>query len=529
MDLTKTLSRTSSKGVKLELDPFAGHLGHLTAQQKASLEEFKQLCAQEGFFKPPTPENGGKASHDDQTMLRYLRARKFDQKGAFDQFKDTEQWRATNGIDSLYLNIDINEFEETRRLYPQWTGRRDKRGVPVYLFEVSHLSSKTMSAYDKAVGKGSKAEKKVSAKGGNPPKMQRLFALYENLVQLILPICTRLPHERNPEVPITQSNNIVDIRNVGLKQFWNLRSHMQDASVLATAHYPETLDRIFIIGAPSFFPTVWGWIKNWFDPITVSKIFILGTHEVKPTLTRFIDIANIPKRYGGELDYEFGMMPLLDPELANALTWTKPAPSGSTQTFPIGPIQMVEMDDGEVKLLAVGSVDGKERREEIARLHLKPWSPPPDAPEMETEKPPPPQQQPAAFEEVVAPVAGQEDVQPPAVLNDPTPPAKHETVPAPPAPLEPQDPLTTAPPPPSPSATPHHPPPETTTTYPVLKDPSPPPETTTQEPPHSPQPLLDKATEDIALLNLKAGEKAELANGVVSLVGKRERVENGGV
>jgi hypothetical protein len=29
-------------------------------------------------------------------------------------------------------------------------------------------------------------------------------------------------------------------------QFWNLRSHMQDASVLSTAHYPETLDRIFV-------------------------------------------------------------------------------------------------------------------------------------------------------------------------------------------------------------------------------------------------------------------------------------------
>jgi hypothetical protein len=49
-----------------------------------------------------------------------------------------------------------------------------------------------------------------------------------------------------PETPISQSNNIVDISGVGLKQFWNLKGHMQDASVLATAHYPETLDRIFV-------------------------------------------------------------------------------------------------------------------------------------------------------------------------------------------------------------------------------------------------------------------------------------------
>jgi hypothetical protein len=50
----------------------------------------------------------------------------------------------------------------------------------------------------------------------------------------------------HPETPISQSNNIVDINGVGLKQFWNLKDHMQDASVLATAHYPETLDRIFV-------------------------------------------------------------------------------------------------------------------------------------------------------------------------------------------------------------------------------------------------------------------------------------------
>lgn len=72
-----------------------------------------------------------------------------------------------------------------------------------------------------------------------------LFALYENLLRFVLPLCSKLsrPH---PETPIVSSNNIVDISGVGLKQFWNLKSHMQDASVLATAHYPETLDRIFV-------------------------------------------------------------------------------------------------------------------------------------------------------------------------------------------------------------------------------------------------------------------------------------------
>lgn len=74
-----------------------------------------------------------------------------------------------------------------------------------------------------------------------------------------------------------------------------------------------------IIGAPAFFPTVWGWIKRWFDPVTVSKIFILGKHEVKSTLSNFIDPKDFPKKYGGELDWNWGEVPHLDDETRTAL------------------------------------------------------------------------------------------------------------------------------------------------------------------------------------------------------------------
>ena len=78
-----------------------------------------------------------------------------------------------------------------------------------------------------------------------PSKLLPLFALYQNLLNFVMPLVSTLERP-NPEIPITNSTNIVDITNVGLTQFWNLKGHMQDASVLATAHYPETLDRIFV-------------------------------------------------------------------------------------------------------------------------------------------------------------------------------------------------------------------------------------------------------------------------------------------
>jgi hypothetical protein len=299
----------------------AGHLNHLTPEQEEKLVEFKALVEEKEYYKPS--KDGEAASHTDATLLRFLRARKFDVQGAYKQFTETEDWRKAEKIDALYENIRLESFERTRQMYPQWIGRRDRRGIPVYLFEVKHLTNKNVSSFSSEVtSQGASETHKDST---IPARLLCLFSLYEHLLQFVHPLCSALARP-NPETPIVSSNNIVDISGVSLMQFWNLRSHMQDASVLSTAHYPETLDRIFIIGAPSFFPTVWNWIKRWFDPVTVSKIFILSSAEVQSTLETFMEPESIPSQYGGTLDFEWGDMPNLDEparKLAGAIEKTE--------------------------------------------------------------------------------------------------------------------------------------------------------------------------------------------------------------
>ncbi|KAF2667051.1 CRAL/TRIO domain-containing protein [Microthyrium microscopicum] len=340
----------------------SAHLGHLTNSQQESLDKFKAICQERGYYHPAGKDGKKYASHDDETLLRYLRARKFETEGAFEQFKDTEDWRKENQLEQYYDQIDINDFEAARRLYPQWTGRRDKRGIPVYVFEVAHLSSSNISAYEKSMKKDKSPP--INPKSKVAPNMMRLFALYENLTRFVFPLCSAVPGRPHPETPVSQSNNIVDISGVGLRQFWNLKTHMQDASTLATAHYPETLDRIFIIGAPSFFPTVWAWIKRWFDPITVSKIFILSEREMFPTLSKYIDPEHIPTKYGGSLDFTFGSMPHLDPAIISALSW--PSDTPTPPTFPIGPIKWRESSTGTLEATAVGRIDGTPRSKLVA-------------------------------------------------------------------------------------------------------------------------------------------------------------------
>ncbi|KAJ5191635.1 uncharacterized protein N7498_010620 [Penicillium cinerascens] len=338
----------------------AGHLHHLTPEQQEKLDEFKAVCAERGYYTPAVEQDGETKppSHGDATMLRFLRARRFDVEGAWAQFKDTEDWRKENAIEALYENISVDSYEAARRMYPQWTGRRDRRGIPVYVFEIRHLDSKGMAAYNSTLAAGTPETHKSSTV---PARLLNLFALYENLLNFVMPLCSSLSRP-NPETPIVTSTNIVDVSGVGLKQFWNLKGHMQDASVLATAHYPETLDRIFIIGAPGFFPTVWGWIKRWFDPGTTSKIFILSAAEVKPTLTSFMDPSSIPKQYGGELDWQWGDLPNLDEAAQEKLQGIEQPPAeGKTKKEMIkGPL-LFKGDTIEV----LGTENGTERRKTI--------------------------------------------------------------------------------------------------------------------------------------------------------------------
>jgi hypothetical protein len=143
-----------------------------------------------------------------------LRARKFLPQEAYNQLKDTEDWRKENQLDTLYDTIDVEEYEATRKLYPQWLGRRDKRGIPVYLFEVAQIDMKAVTA-NAATKKGQSS----LPPSKEPPKMMRLFALYENMCRFVLPLCSSIGDRAYPETPVSQSNNIVDISNVGLRQF----------------------------------------------------------------------------------------------------------------------------------------------------------------------------------------------------------------------------------------------------------------------------------------------------------------------
>ncbi|KAI1437927.1 CRAL-TRIO domain-containing protein [Xylaria sp. CBS 124048] len=354
---SNALRRVPSSGA-VEIGYPSGHMGHLTEHETKALSDFKSLLEEKGLYKPGPPP-----SHDEPTLLRFLRARKWVPHDAYVQFAETEKFRDANEIKKLYDTLDIDSFEASRKLYPRFTGRRDKRGIPIYVFQIRHLDAKAVADYEKST---ETTFSQAKTDGKTPPKLLRLLALYENLTRFVHPMSSQCTDREFAQTPISLSTNIVDISHVSLRMFWNLKAHMQAASQLATAHYPETLDRIFIIGAPYFFSTVWGWIKRWFDPVTVSKIFILSDHDVLPVLTTFMDIENIPKNYGGKLEWSFFDEPAYDEVVTGMATWE----NGYT-SFPAGPCYWEPTEDGtRLQCFAVGSKEGKTRRDLVCTIPI---------------------------------------------------------------------------------------------------------------------------------------------------------------
>lgn len=131
---------------------------------------------------------------------------------------------------------------------------------------------------------------------------------------------------------------------------------------IRTGH-EKCLTHTQVIGAPSYFPTIWTWVKQFVDPGIVQKVVILPAADVQNTLANLIERQHLPKKYGGGFDFDHGMPVDIDPALAEILQW-----SGSTRALPKGPLRWIKSPNGNQVAVAVGTLDGKVRREEVAVL-----------------------------------------------------------------------------------------------------------------------------------------------------------------
>ncbi|KAI0786537.1 CRAL-TRIO domain-containing protein [Abortiporus biennis] len=248
--------------------PLPGRLGNLTVTQQHTLDKFRKALQDEGIFVPER--------HDDATLLRFLRARKFDLELAKVMIINAEKWRKEFGVDDLVKNFDFKEKAEVDKYYPQFYHKMDKDGRPVYVERLGKIDVKALYAVTT-----------------QERQLQRLVYEYEKFLEERLPACAKVVGH-----PVETSCTILDLQNVSLSNFYRVKDYVMAASSIGQDRYPETMGKFYIINAPWAFSTVWSFIKPWLDEVTVAKIDIMGS-SYKDKLLAQIPAENLPKEFGG--------------------------------------------------------------------------------------------------------------------------------------------------------------------------------------------------------------------------------------
>lgn len=228
----------------------------------------------------------------------------------------------------------------------------------------------------------SQPEKKASADFGT----RDAIAIHNYLTKFVMPACTAMTDRKDPEKDITSIVVLADATHLTLTRVWQLRSLIQNIAQLLATCYQEILHRVYIrsglprlegvsigkihlliprrrqiLNTPPFFGAIWTLLKRWLDTNTMNKLVLVPCKDVLSTLASIIDLANIPSQYGGELEFEHGMLPNLDQAFYDA--WT-PGELNTDNELPPGPIKVAAVD-GKRVLVATGTINGQNREKLI--------------------------------------------------------------------------------------------------------------------------------------------------------------------
>ncbi|KAI4864049.1 CRAL-TRIO domain-containing protein [Hypoxylon rubiginosum] len=289
-----------------------GHPGHLTDAQQAQVHQLRMMLESEGYTK----------RLDTLTLLRFLRARKFDVNLSKKMFVDCEKWRKTIlyagqplKIDGRTIDLDeeISEWDQdgsfkrkVSKWYPQYYHKTDKDGRPVYIEQLGKIDLGAMK------NEGIEYEHMLT----------NLAVEYEKMADPRLPACSRKAGHL-----LETSCTIMDFNGVGFSNARQVFGYIQEASGMSQNYYPERLGRMYLINTNWLFTGVWRMVRPLLDPVTVEKIHVLGGNYQKDLLAQ-IPAENLPKEFGGSCQCEGGCPlsnagPWCDAEFAKPAWWEK--------------------------------------------------------------------------------------------------------------------------------------------------------------------------------------------------------------
>ncbi|KAG5297382.1 phosphatidylinositol-phosphatidylcholine transfer protein [Histoplasma ohiense] len=284
-------------------DAQSGHPGHTTPEQDAQVYQLRIMLEQLGYTE----------RLDTLTLLRFLRARKFDVEAAKAMFVECEKWRQEFGTDDLVNTFEYPEKPQVFEYYPQYYHKTDKDGRPVYIEKLGKIDLNAMYKITTA-----------------DRMLKNLVCEYEKLADPRLPACSRKAGKL-----LETCCSIMDLKGVGITRVPSVYGYVKQASAISQNYYPERLGKLYLINAPWGFSSVFSVVKGFLDPVTVQKIHVLGSGYEAELLAQ-VPKENLPKEFGGECECENGcefsdMGPWQEKEWAKEPKWVTKAPDDTAK------------------------------------------------------------------------------------------------------------------------------------------------------------------------------------------------------